>query len=76
MASENSISALPAPAHPMANPGYGKRAAPGEPGQTRRSADFGHLPPREAYVAAFVDRLPEGAAMDVKSLAKVLPLYG
>ncbi|MFF1515442.1 MarR family transcriptional regulator [Streptomyces sp. NPDC058305] len=76
MASENSISALPAPAHPMANAGYGKRAAPGEPGQTRRSPDFGHLPPREAYVAAFVDRLPEGAAMDVKSLAKVLPLYG
>lgn len=76
MAYENSISALPAPAHPMANPGYGKRAAPGEPGQARRSPDFAHLPPREAYVAAFVDRLPEGAAMDVKSLAKVLPLYG
>ncbi|MEW2167533.1 MarR family transcriptional regulator [Streptomyces sp. NPDC007084] len=77
MAYENSISALPAPAHPMANPGYGKRAAPAEPGRpAHRAAGFGHLPPREAYVAAFIERLPEGATMDVKSLAKVLPLYG
>ncbi|MBG0853070.1 MarR family transcriptional regulator [Streptomyces spinoverrucosus] len=60
----------------MANPGYGKRTAPGEPGVASRPADFTHLPVREAYIAAYVDRLPEGAAMDVKSLAKTLPLYG
>ncbi|MFV0134124.1 MarR family transcriptional regulator [Streptomyces sp. HMX87] len=60
----------------MANPGYGKRSAPAGPGAALRPADFSHLPAREAYIAAYVDRLPDGAAMDVKSLAKVLPLYG
>ncbi|MFJ4269671.1 hypothetical protein ACIP29_03900 [Streptomyces coelicoflavus] len=77
MADENSNAALPAPAaHPMANPGYGKRTAPAEPGAAVRPVDFSHLPAREAYIAAYVHRLPEGAAMDVKSLAKALPLYG
>ncbi|MGW3726886.1 hypothetical protein [Streptomyces sp. NPDC000851] len=77
MAYENSNAALPAPAaHPMANPGYGKRTVPAEPGASFRRVDFSHLPAREAYIAAYVDRLPEGAAMDVKSLAKALPLYG
>ncbi|MGC5412408.1 MarR family transcriptional regulator, partial [Streptomyces sp. DT225] len=41
-----------------------------------RPADFTGLPARERYVAAYIDRLPEGAAMDIKSLAKSLPLYG
>ncbi|MFE1201875.1 MarR family transcriptional regulator [Streptomyces sp. NPDC058762] len=77
MADENSIAALPAPAaHPLANPGYGKRTAPAEPGAAFQPVDFSHLPAREAYIAAYVHRLPEGAAMDVKSLAKALPLYG
>ncbi|MFC9468746.1 hypothetical protein [Streptomyces coelicoflavus] len=77
MADENSNAALPAPAaHPMANPGYGKRTAPAEPGAAVRPIDFSHLPAREAYIAAYVHRLPEGAAMDVKSLARALPLYG
>lgn len=77
MAYENSNAALPAPAHPMANPGYGKRTVAAESGTAARtSADFAHLPEREAYIAAFVDRLPDGAAMDVKSLAKTVPLYG
>ncbi len=59
--------------HPMANPGYGKRSAPD---QHRRTAhDFAHLPPREAAIAAYVDRLPEGADISVKTLAKHLP-YG
>lgn len=57
----------------MANPGYGKRTIPAEPGAALRPVDFSHLPAREAYIAAYVHRLPEGAAMDVKSLAKVLP---
>lgn len=34
------------------------------------------MPERERYVAGYVDRLPDGAAMDVKSLARALPLYG
>ncbi|MEU1511888.1 hypothetical protein ABZ490_06960 [Streptomyces sp. NPDC005811] len=57
----------------MANPGYGKRSAPD---QLRRTAhDFAHLPPREAAIAAYVDRLPEGADISVKTLAKTTP-YG
>lgn len=66
------LAAHPDP-HPMANPGYGKRCAPGQPARTNN--DFSHLPPREAAVAAYVDRLPEGADISVKTLAKVLP-YG
>ncbi|MGW5620211.1 hypothetical protein ACWEWP_05125 [Streptomyces olivaceus] len=65
---------MPAPAHPMANPGYGKRSVPDQ--APVRAGAFGYLPPRECYVAAFVDRLPEGAAIDAKTLAKALPLYG
>ncbi|MFB8382116.1 MarR family transcriptional regulator [Streptomyces rubiginosohelvolus] len=58
----------------MANPGYGKRSAPGQ--QLRTRDDFALLPTRERYVAGFVDHLPDGAAMSVKQLAKQLPLYG
>ncbi|GAA2709390.1 MULTISPECIES: hypothetical protein [Streptomyces] len=74
MATANSSVVLPAPSHPMANPGFGKHSAPDRapPG----AHDFVHLPKREAAIAAFIDRLPEGAAMDVKTLAKVLPDYG
>lgn len=57
----------------MANPGYGKRAAPGQ--LPRTAHDFAHLPPREAAVAAYIDRLPGGADISVKTLAKTLP-YG
>ncbi|MFF8416509.1 hypothetical protein [Streptomyces sp. NPDC015680] len=64
---------LPAPPHPMANPGYGKRSAPDEHPAADR--EFGHLPPREASIAAYIDRLPEGADISVKTLAKHLP-YG
>jgi hypothetical protein len=34
---------------------------------------FSHLPPREAAIAAYIDRLPDGADISVKTLAKVLP---
>ncbi|MFE9728670.1 MarR family transcriptional regulator [Streptomyces sp. NPDC005794] len=34
------------------------------------------MPERERHIAGYVDRLPDGAAMDIKSLAKSLPLYG
>lgn len=75
MAYNDSTPQLPAPAaHLWATPGYGKRAVPAEDGAA--PADFSQLPIREAYIASFIDRLPDGAAMDVKSLAKVLPLYG
>lgn len=59
--------------HPMANPGYGKRDAPDQ--RPRTNHDFAHLPPREAAVAAYIDRLPGGADISVKTLAKHLP-YG
>ncbi|MFH9473143.1 MarR family transcriptional regulator [Streptomyces anulatus] len=78
MATQHHNSALhapaPSPAYPMAKPGYGKRSAPDQQARTR--ADFALLPTRERYVAGFVDHLPEGAAMSVKTLAKQLPLYG
>ncbi|MFE3514796.1 MarR family transcriptional regulator [Streptomyces sp. NPDC059166] len=71
----------PAPSAPAASrpyarasPGYGKRSAPDQ--RPARPGDFALLPERERYVAGYVDRLPEGAAMDIKSLAKSLPLYG
>ncbi|MFE9536835.1 hypothetical protein [Streptomyces sp. NPDC006691] len=57
----------------MASPGYGKRRVPDQ--HPRTNDDFMHLPPREAAVAGYIDRLPEGADMSVKMLAKVLP-YG
>lgn len=57
----------------MASPGYGKRAAPGQLPHT--AYDFAGLPPREAAIAAYIDRLPDGADISVKTLAKELP-YG
>ncbi|MFF5312707.1 hypothetical protein [Streptomyces massasporeus] len=57
----------------MAGPGYGKRTTPGQLPGTRH--DFAHLPPREAAIAAYLDRLPDGADISVKTLAKQLP-YG
>jgi hypothetical protein len=74
VAYRNSNCALPTPAHPMASPGYGKRPAPDQ--SPRHSGDFAHLPKREAAVAAFIDRLAEGAAMDHKTLAKHIADYG
>lgn len=59
--------------HPLANPGYGKRSAPGERPRTDR--DFAQLLPRDAAVAAYIDRLPDGSDISVKPLAKHLP-YG
>jgi len=44
-----------ATAHPMANPGYGKRAAPDQ--LPRTNHDFAHLPNREASIASYIDRL-------------------
>ncbi|MFD7421244.1 MarR family transcriptional regulator [Streptomyces californicus] len=61
-------------AYPMAKPGYGKRNAPDQRPPARD--DFALLPARERYVAGFIDRLAQGAAMSVKQLAKHLPLYG
>ncbi|WP_370743350.1 hypothetical protein [Streptomyces sp. LUP47B] len=70
-----SPASLPAHAspHPMANPGYGKRSAPDQ--RPRTAHDFAHLPPREAAIAAYLDRVPDGADISVKTLAKTLP-YG
>ncbi|KQX78824.1 MarR family transcriptional regulator [Streptomyces clavifer] len=78
MVTEQPNSALHAPAssrpYRRAPHGYGKRSAPGQrpPG----ASDLAFLPACERYIAGYVDRLPDGAAMDIKSLAKDLPLYG
>ncbi|MEU1087474.1 MarR family transcriptional regulator [Streptomyces sp. NPDC005892] len=78
MATQHFSSALPAPAasrpYRRAQAGYGKQSVPGQGPSSVR--DFAFLPERERYVAAYVDNLPDGAAMDIKSLAKDLPLYG
>ncbi|MGG2465834.1 hypothetical protein ACO0M4_39760 [Streptomyces sp. RGM 3693] len=72
---DSSFPALaPAAPHPLAKPGFGKRSAPDQ--RPRRATDFAHLPRREASIAAYLDRLPEGADVSVKTLAKVLPDYG
>ncbi|MET8925331.1 MarR family transcriptional regulator [Streptomyces sp. NPDC004623] len=57
-----------------AHTGYGKQTVPAQ-GPSGAGA-FASLPERERYVAGYVDHLPDGAAMDIKSLAKDLPLYG
>ncbi|MET9515402.1 hypothetical protein [Streptomyces sp. NPDC002994] len=74
MAASQLNAAPSAPAHPLANPGYGKRSAPEQ--LPRRESDFAHLPRREASIAAYIDRLPDGSDISVKMLAKVLPDYG
>ncbi|MEL5957649.1 MarR family transcriptional regulator [Streptomyces sp. CLV115] len=78
MAAPNLSPALRAPAssraHPKAKPGYGKRSV-----LKQGDEDQGHftlLPERERHIAGYVDALPEGAAMDIKSLARSQPLYG
>ncbi|WP_265292606.1 hypothetical protein [Streptomyces sp. SHP 1-2] len=45
-----------------------------DPSPVLHPTDFTGLPERERHVAAYVDRLPAGAAMDIKSLAEDLPL--
>ncbi|MGW2838013.1 MarR family transcriptional regulator [Streptomyces sp. NPDC001493] len=78
MATQHLSPAPPAPAasrpYRRANVGYGKQSVSGQVAAGPR--DFAFLPERERYVAAYVDHLPDGAAMDIKSLAKDLPLYG
>ncbi|MEU5167526.1 MULTISPECIES: hypothetical protein [Streptomyces] len=75
MATQNISVALRAPASaPRAHRGYGKHSAPDQ--RPPRQDDFMLLSERERYIAGYVDRLPEGAAMDIKSLARNLPLYG
>ncbi|WP_416971541.1 hypothetical protein [Streptomyces sp. 4F14] len=52
----------------MAKPGYGKRTAPGQ--QPRGKGDFDHLLPRDAAIAGYLDRLPDGSDISVKTLAR------
>ncbi|WP_255306022.1 hypothetical protein [Streptomyces sp. Wb2n-11] len=65
---------LHAPAHPMAKPGFGKRSAPDQ--EPRRGRDFAHLPKREAVIAGYIDRLPDGADISIKTLARELDDFG
>ncbi|MFD6417565.1 hypothetical protein [Streptomyces sp. NPDC060194] len=59
--------------HPLAKPGYGKQVPFSE--LDAEQTDFPHLWPRDAAIAAYIDRLPVGADISVKTLAKQLP-YG
>ncbi|MFF8611635.1 MarR family transcriptional regulator [Streptomyces sp. NPDC015350] len=59
---------------PNARPGYGKRTVPEQ--RPPHVDDFALLPERERHIAGYIDALPEGGVMDIKALAKVLPLYG
>lgn len=79
VATENLSPALRAPAsprhpHPKSHHGYGKRSAPGQ--RPSHADDFTLLPERERYIAGYVDHLPDGALMDIKTLARNIPLYG
>ncbi|MFD9599939.1 MarR family transcriptional regulator [Streptomyces sp. NPDC059970] len=78
MATENLSPALRTPAssrpYAKAGRGYGKRSAPDQ--RPACADDFMLLPERERHIAGYVDHLPDGAAMDIKSLAKSIPLYG
>ncbi|MFE6720068.1 hypothetical protein ACFVDU_21115 [Streptomyces albidoflavus] len=74
MATPQFSTACPPASHPRASEGYGKRYPDGQPPSTE--ADFTGLPPREAAIACYIDRLPEGAAVGYKALASVLPAYG
>ncbi|WP_405663068.1 MarR family transcriptional regulator [Streptomyces sp. NBC_01166] len=78
MAIQHPSSAPPAPAasrpYRKAHTGYGKQTVPAQ--DPSGAVAFAYLPERERYVAGYVDHLPDGAAMDIKSLAKDLPLYG
>ncbi|MEU3734044.1 hypothetical protein AB0E81_32320 [Streptomyces sp. NPDC033538] len=74
VACANLSPALPAPSHPMANPGYGKRLAGDE--DPHADPDFAHLLPREAEVAVFIDHLDTGHSMGHKVLAAEHPRYG
>ncbi|MFF4405721.1 hypothetical protein [Streptomyces sp. NPDC001404] len=58
----------------MARSGYGKHSAPDQ--APRTAATFEHLPAREASIASHIDRLPDGAAMDIKTLAREIAAYG
>ncbi|MGF0165938.1 hypothetical protein ACQRET_18150 [Streptomyces koyangensis] len=74
MATAQFSAACPPASHPRASEGYGKRYPDGQPPSTE--ADFTGLPPREAAIACYIDRLPEGSAIGYKTLASVLPAYG
>ncbi|MFJ7785013.1 hypothetical protein [Streptomyces fungicidicus] len=74
MATPQFSAACPPASHPRASEGYGKRYPDRQPPTTE--PDFTGLPPREAAIACYIDRLPEGAAIGYKTLASVLPAYG
>ncbi|MFF8613790.1 MarR family transcriptional regulator [Streptomyces sp. NPDC015350] len=64
----------PSHAHPKARPGYGKRSVPEQ--RPPLEGDFAFLPERERHIAGYIEALSDGSAVDIKSLAKNLPLYG
>ncbi|MFE7114626.1 hypothetical protein ACFU99_04290 [Streptomyces sp. NPDC057654] len=57
----------------MAAVGYGKHAVSGQ--GPRKASDFAHLPRREAAIASYIDRVPDGTCISIKALAAQLD-YG
>jgi hypothetical protein len=58
----------------MANPGYGKKSAPDQ--RPFDDGTFAHLPRREAAVARYIDLLPDGSDISIKTLAREMEGYG
>ncbi|WP_329119791.1 hypothetical protein [Streptomyces sp. NBC_01465] len=71
MAVAQLIFSAPTSAHPLANPGYGKRSAPAQ--NPSGDDDFAGLTPLARALGAYIDQLPDGAAMGIKALASQLP---
>jgi hypothetical protein len=65
VADANLNAALRPYAHPQASPGFGKRTVSDQ--RPRRKGDFAELPVWEAYLAAFIDGLSDGSAIDEAS---------
>jgi hypothetical protein len=60
--------------HPPARPGYGKKSAPGQ--LPPHPDQFAHLPTREAVIATYIDGLPDGADISIKTMAARSTLFG
>ncbi|WP_189825206.1 hypothetical protein [Streptomyces finlayi] len=58
----------------MAVTGFGKQSAPDQ--EPRHQTSFAHLPPREAGIAEYIDRLPDGSDISIKTLAREIAAHG
>jgi hypothetical protein len=58
----------------MAVTGFGKQSAPDQ--EPRHRTSFDHLLPREAAIAGYIDRLPDGSDISIKTLAREIAAHG